>query len=150
MSESSSSFRTINITISEVDESVLHNRDAQNSGLPSKFISEVDSIFPDRSLSKPLTRLRDWTTRNNNRKHSLAICKAQDSSYSESCDPEVSCQCDEYPFATTYQGGDALENPGVSVRRIEASDNKSAGARLGVFYTQQRILDDDEFYINVE
>ncbi|MCU4416070.1 NucA/NucB deoxyribonuclease domain-containing protein [Acinetobacter bereziniae] len=149
--------RTINISIPEVDESALHIRDAQNSGLPGKFISEVDSIFPDKSLSKPLTRLRDWTARNNNRKHSLAICKAQDNSYSESCDPagdpddpEVSCQCDEYPFAATYQGGDALENPGVSVRRIEASDNKSAGARLGVFYTQQRILDGDEFYINVE
>ncbi|MEO3753596.1 NucA/NucB deoxyribonuclease domain-containing protein [Streptomyces sp. B6B3] len=56
-------------------------------------------------------------------------------------------QCDEYPFAHTYQslgsGGD------FSLRVITARDNESAGGRWSAWLLAQRILDSDAFYVLV-
>ncbi|MFW1984443.1 NucA/NucB deoxyribonuclease domain-containing protein [Acinetobacter guillouiae] len=149
--------RTINLTTTpEVRESAEHIRDAQNSGLPGRYVPQEDSILPGYG-SQPLKRLRDFAARKANREFSLGICRAQDNTYSETCDPdgdsddpEVSCQCDEYPFAATQEGGNNSPSPGVSARKILASDNASAGGKLGVFFNQQRVLDGEEFYVNVE
>lgn len=145
----------INISNPDVDESAFHIRDAQFSGLPGKYISEQDSIQPN-SDSKPLTRLRDFTARSENRKESLKQCVAKFNTYSPTCapsgdpeDPEVDCDCDEYPFAATDEGA-MNPNYQVSVRKIDPSDNRRAGAYLGVFFTQQRVKDGEKFYINVE
>lgn len=145
----------INVTNPDVDESALHIRDAQNSGLPSKYVPQQDSILP-AAESKPLTRLRDLAARRDNRRESLNQCLAKFNTYSPTCaasgdpeDPEVDCDCDEFPFAATNEGAMNPDFP-VSVRKIDPSDNRRAGAYLGVFYTQQRVLDGDEFYINVE
>lgn len=40
-------------------------------------------------------------------------------------------------------------NIGFSRCMIDASDNSSAGARLGQFYTSQRVDDYSGFYVNV-
>ncbi|WP_256990616.1 NucA/NucB deoxyribonuclease domain-containing protein [Burkholderia sp. HI2714] len=57
------------------------------------------------------------------------------------------CDCDEYPFAATNQGA---KTGAFSVKRIDASDNRRAGAFLGDFFRAQRVLDADEFYVDVE
>jgi len=51
---------------------------------------------------------------------------------------ESNCDCDEYPFASTKQGGEA-----ASIRFIDSSDNRSAGAKLGAFYYRERVKDGD-------
>lgn len=37
----------------------------------------------------------------------------------------------------------------VSVKRINSADNQLAGTRLGNFFTSQRVIDGDEFFVNV-
>lgn len=150
-------------TISDADQdslvkqSAAHIRDAQNSGLPGKYFPYQDSIMPNLD-SKPLTRLKIKNEINANRRFSTEICRVGTPSFSDECTiPEGStaenipgCQCDEYPFAATRQGGSNLSNPGVSVRMITGGDNMKAGQLLGTFYTQQRVIDGDEFYVKVD
>ena len=78
--------------------------------------------------------------------------------------------CDEYPFASTYQGaflsGGAartfsfcqvsLPNPpstgpvGYSVCMIDAAENSEAGSALNsVLFVPYRILDGDAFYVDI-
>jgi len=49
------------------------------------------------------------------------------------------CQCDEYPFAGTYQGGAYAPNS-TSVRYIRTGDNGQAGTLFGSFLIQQRVF----------
>ncbi|NUT32184.1 MAG: hypothetical protein HOV79_03820 [Hamadaea sp.] len=62
----------------------------------------------------------------------------------------VDPQCDEYPFKSTLQG---LASPvwDYSVKYVTGSQNASAGAILGNYYTGDRILyfDDDRFYVEI-
>ncbi|NHB59505.1 hypothetical protein G9F32_16035 [Acinetobacter sp. 194] len=143
----------ISIYDPDVDESALHIRDALASGKPGLYVSEDYNIQPNWQ-SSPLTRLRDLSARTQNRKYSLDKCLAQYNSYSPTCapsgdpeDPEVNCDCDEYPFAATNEGGESSD---ASVRKIDPSDNRRAGAYLGAFFTQQRVIDGEKFYIKVE
>lgn len=63
--------------------------------------------------------------------------------------PALGQDCDEYPFATTFQG--AANGDNYAVRAITASDNQLAGSRLQTdFYGKQRILHDlDRFYVMI-
>jgi hypothetical protein len=59
-------------------------------------------------------------------------------------------QCDEYPFKSTLQGA-ASPVWDFSVKYVTGSQNESAGAVLGNYYTADRILyfDDDRFYVEI-
>ena len=73
----------------------------------------------------------------------------------------VDCQCDEYPFASTWNGA-AYDRMHTSVQLIWGSDNnQSGGGRLNGFYTRERLLDfalnptgnhgdNDYFWVKVE
>ncbi|WP_236860916.1 NucA/NucB deoxyribonuclease domain-containing protein [Burkholderia sp. MSMB617WGS] len=146
--------RTITAENLDVDESAIHIREAQAAGSPGKFVSRGDgTIFPDTWESKPLKRTRDADWRRANRSNSKQQCVVKYGSVTGQCtftgDPEetpTDCDCDEYPFAATQEG--ARDNE-VSVKRIDASDNRRAGAYLGNFYLNQRVLDSEEFYVDV-
>jgi surface antigen len=56
--------------------------------------------------------------------------------------------CDEYPFSSTYQSATHAGIP-VSVCDVHSGPNRSAGARLGRFYLEQRIFDEDKFDVTV-
>jgi hypothetical protein len=73
-------------------------------------------------------------------------------------------ECDEYPFAATREGSftgrdlngnGQLGDPGdstlqrFSVRPILGTDNGTAGSRLNAFYTAQRVIDADAFYVGI-
>nr|WP_174505867.1 NucA/NucB deoxyribonuclease domain-containing protein [Acinetobacter sp. Marseille-Q1620] len=146
----------IKITDPDVNESAIHIKEAQNSGKPGKYVAQSGSVMPDTSYSAPLTRLRDATQRRKNRTASLNMCKANFGSYSSTCaftgdsdETPQDCDCDEYPFAATNQGADS-SGGNVSVKKIDPSDNRRAGAYLGSFFNQERVLDGDEFYVNVD
>jgi hypothetical protein len=56
--------------------------------------------------------------------------------------------CDEYPFASTNEGGHAA---GIhfSGAIVELPDNCSAGSKLNAWYRVNRILDGDPFWVDV-
>ena len=59
---------------------------------------------------------------------------------------QPSDSCDEYPFASTYQGA-AFVGPGrFSVAHVPVDQNSRAGSLLGGFYSINRIIDGDPFY----
>lgn len=104
----------------------------------------------------PLTRAVDRpgydpTVIPNNRGVAVATCEQTwGTGYSKNpavC-KNLPCDCDEYPFATTFQGS-ALANPpnNYSVRLINLSDNRSAGAVLGNWLRQERMLRYDPFWV---
>jgi hypothetical protein len=56
--------------------------------------------------------------------------------------------CDEYPFASTYQG--ASRNPDFSCHMVNAVQNRLEGNRYRQpWYASNRILDGDKFWVNV-
>jgi hypothetical protein len=52
--------------------------------------------------------------------------------------------CDEYPFASSAQGGS-----GSSVANVPQRENSSQGGQLGVFYDRERILLNDAYWVAV-
>ncbi|MEV4629495.1 LamG-like jellyroll fold domain-containing protein [Micromonospora sp. NPDC049523] len=56
--------------------------------------------------------------------------------------------CDEYPFASTHQGG-ASSGIHFSAAIVELSDNCSAGGKLNGWYRVNRILESDPFWVDV-
>lgn len=108
-----------------VDPVARHMQDAQNSlaGHPG-----------DAAYGHPLHRLTDQTKINANRS---AACG--------SSPPEGPfTYCDEYPFASTYEGG-----AGASTRMVPSSANDSQGGILGGGYGRFRILDNDPYYVSI-
>lgn len=124
-----------------------HIRDGQASGLPGAYPSGT-----------PLRRLTDSTIQEQNR---TTACP---SSYPRP--PGFSC--DEYPFASTYQGaslsgGGPRSFPycavvlltqssgpsGYSVCMIEAGQNSGGGSALGAFYKTNRVIDFDPFRVAI-
>lgn len=57
--------------------------------------------------------------------------------------PNAGEQCDEYPFAHTYQGG-----TGASVRSVPPGDNASQGGKFSAFVQYQRVLDGEQFWVD--
>ncbi|MGJ7907974.1 NucA/NucB deoxyribonuclease domain-containing protein [Actinopolyspora sp. H202] len=63
--------------------------------------------------------------------------------------------CDEYAFASTYEGAarhnyEGSQHEGhYSVRWVDRDQNQEAGRRLGRWYINQRILDSDEFFVPI-
>jgi hypothetical protein len=133
------------------NQSALHIRDAQLNPLRT-FPSWLGKTIPGRAGgSEPLHRLVDDALQAANRAASIAFCK-------ETWGPNYATggkQCDEYPFCTTYEGAvtGTEDTPGLpprlSVRPIKGNDNCTSGSRLGVFYTAQRIIDHDAFFVNI-
>jgi hypothetical protein len=57
-------------------------------------------------------------------------------------------ECDEYPFASTDEGGKANFTQGnVSIRGIKQRDNSSGGQLLGQLYSKGGVGSDDEFIV---
>ena len=128
---------------SATPELASHVSQAQASGLPGA------------GFSNPLYRTNRDDVQKTNR--------------SRACDdaPSIAAKsCDEYPFATTYNGlwaggtrrtfdGCNFDLPqqtgptGVSVCMIAVSDQSSQGGTNNAFYRSQRVLDDDPFVVHI-
>ena len=55
--------------------------------------------------------------------------------------------CDEYPFASTYQG--ASRNADFSCHMINKQQNSNEGSLRRAWYNQVRLLEKDKFWVNV-
>ncbi|MFE3186757.1 NucA/NucB deoxyribonuclease domain-containing protein [Streptomyces violascens] len=104
------------------------------------------------SYSDPIRRLYfDQTRRDRNRDTAVAVCRKEWPGY-----PELGQDCDEFPFASTYEGAarsrpeyDGTPYGMFSVRAINSPDNQEAGRRLGTWYGDDRIIDADPFFLRI-
>lgn len=135
------------LTGAGIDEEARHVDDAQNN--PERtFPSRVGKNVPGKTT--PLHRLMNSTEADANHRGAVGIC-------TNVWGPEYAAggqECDEYPFKTTYEGSSKSTggNPSQwngSARPINGPQNRAAGTKLGVFYGENRILDNDAFYVKV-
>jgi Deoxyribonuclease NucA/NucB len=90
--------------------------------------------------TKPTTLTRtDDTTKNKNRQ---AACGAFKPTAAETASGLTSC--DEYPFASTVEGG-----AGASIAAVPVSEQNSQGGTLSSFYTSNNIKVGDKFKVAV-
>ncbi|WP_328688010.1 NucA/NucB deoxyribonuclease domain-containing protein [Streptomyces phaeochromogenes] len=109
-----------------------------------------------QSASKPLHRLQKGISQthlnryNANRREAVKVCTAVDPEYASK-----GLQCDEYPFASTYEGSArSIYEPGTpannfSALAVDGGQNGKAGNQLAAYYDKSRIIDgeNDEFYV---
>ncbi|MGG0413633.1 NucA/NucB deoxyribonuclease domain-containing protein [Peribacillus simplex] len=113
-------------------EAFQHHKDA---------LTSPGSLIPGIQGRPPLTRLYskyDSVQYNANR-------KAKDAACSKLSKPE-GYECDEFPFASTYEGAGAGDGR-FSVRYIPRAANNTHGRWLAAWYAYDRILHKDQFYI---
>ncbi|WP_425464755.1 NucA/NucB deoxyribonuclease domain-containing protein [Nonomuraea terrae] len=85
---------------------------------------------------------RTWYSKNESAKNK--VCKAD---FPNAAAEEK--RCDEYPFASTLQGG-GLGNGNFSIRALEKSHNSSEGWHKSVFYARYRVAGGNHFWVSVE
>ena len=152
--------RTSDLSVSEAAE---HIREAPGRGSPGKFLMKAGTrAVADQSVSSPVTALQrlkrpDFLSPKNpnrfaacdilNNPSSLANIRPRQ--YSNSCPPVTPdglpdiprCDCDEYPFNSTYQGAAYLPDL-TSVKAINAAQNQAAGTRrFSSWCARERVLD---------
>jgi hypothetical protein len=63
-------------------------------------------------------------------------------------------QCDEFPFASTKQGGGYTHpqygKDNFSVQTLLGTQNGLAGVALGVFYARYRVLNGNNFWVAIK
>ncbi|WP_050788558.1 MULTISPECIES: hypothetical protein [Actinomycetes] len=123
-------------------ESAAHYRYAQQ--FPQNTIPRNPAkTIPGAFGYQPLTR---WYYNNSNQNRAAAV-KACVDEWGPNYTEGGKYQCDEYPFNTTQEGA-ARGDGRFSVQRISGPDNEAAGTWLGAWYSYDRILDSDEFYVD--
>ncbi|MER6806326.1 MULTISPECIES: NucA/NucB deoxyribonuclease domain-containing protein [Streptomyces] len=110
---------------------------------------------PGRSAKDPLHRLVNKTRKNDNRKAAIKQCKRYwGANYAQG----GKLECDEYPFATTYEGAAQADHDSeakkfnFSVKPIPEKENGAGGNILLSFYAKNRIIDgmDDGFIVKIK
>lgn len=109
---------------------------------------------PGDNINEPLHRLYlDQKRRDRNRAVAVRECtRAWGANYTAD-----GKECDEFPFATTYEGSAAsefdvrVEKDNFSVMPVPGAQNGAAGNLLSGFYTANRIIDgpDDGFIVKI-
>ncbi|MFE5122969.1 hypothetical protein [Streptomyces sp. NPDC056669] len=93
---------------------------------------------------------RDTARRNKNRSEAKKVCVAVWGEDYATNDPAGPRECDEYPFASTYEGAaQPASEPGArannwSAKALAAGDNSAAGTILGEFYDKNRIIEGND------
>lgn len=106
---------------------------------------------PGFDTNRRLHRLfRDMARRNKNRSEAKKVCVAVWGEDYATNDPAGPRECDEYPFASTYEGAaQPASEPGArannwSAKALAAADNSAAGTILGEFYDKNRIIEGND------
>ncbi|MGP3927222.1 NucA/NucB deoxyribonuclease domain-containing protein [Streptomyces sp. 8N616] len=130
----------------EVDATAKHIDDAQYRP-EMTFPSWTGKTVPGAITSgETLNRVyHDQALRDANRRKAVSTCKtyygADYATYGQ--------DCDEYPFSSTLQGA-ASGNDRYSARALPSADNQKAGSLLSQWYSNQRIIDNDPFYVFIQ
>ncbi|MFL6075449.1 MAG: NucA/NucB deoxyribonuclease domain-containing protein [Mycobacteriales bacterium] len=124
---------TFTISLSgNAPETAAHIQEAENRLVGEPGVDQING--------HPLTRQTDPKQIRANRRTACSASVFQRQFVNDSCD--------EYPFASTNQGA-AKANGNYSTEHVPLNDNKSGGAQLGGFYSSNRILNGDPFWVRV-
>lgn len=133
-----------------VREAAEHIHEAQSRGSPGRWVRKPGSLaIADSSstFSKALQRLKNVETAELNRRASCrnsdALINVRPRYASSTCGVGVpGCQCDEYPFAATWNGG-YFDPDRTSAKYINAAQNGAAGGTnfSQKFYRRERVVD---------
>ncbi|WP_447002386.1 NucA/NucB deoxyribonuclease domain-containing protein [Saccharothrix isguenensis] len=140
-------------TDEDMGKSASFIRDAQNGGpnvepaisgkqVPGKYgESELHRLYKAYDTTKSIKASR--------RKIKRSCITYFGSKYTQGSNGEK-MQCDEYPFATTYENSSRVDPASVwnyAVRPVVATHNEAAGRYYGGWMTTDRLLDGDPFYV---
>ncbi|MEU7790834.1 hypothetical protein [Amycolatopsis sp. NPDC049159] len=134
-------------------ESAKFIKDAQTN-LVLTYPGSLGKKVPGRFGEEPLHRLyKDYDTKNDiagsHRKVRRACQVRWGVDYTLNAAGEV-LQCDEYPFATTYENSARVNDSTpltYAVRPVNALHNETAGQLYGKWLGTDHILDGDPFYV---
>ncbi|MFI0990508.1 NucA/NucB deoxyribonuclease domain-containing protein [Streptomyces exfoliatus] len=102
---------------------------------------------PGRTWELPLSRLYEgWDSAAATQRQKNITAKNNACAPIRPADP-TGLDCDEFPFGSTWEGPAAGSN--FSVRYLDLSQNRSAGASLGNWYAKDRILHRDAFTVEI-
>ncbi|MFC6537222.1 DNRLRE domain-containing protein [Nonomuraea salmonea] len=142
----------------DISRKLSPNPRTQCLSSPSKHIPgnwNAPKGTPERD---PLTRIDSQSNRyNQNTKAKNLVCEEffADRPRKKNGAPEDEWQqCDEYPFASTKEGG-AYDHPqygkdNFSVQAVLGTHNSTAGGDLAVFYARYRVLLGNKFWVAVQ
>jgi hypothetical protein len=100
--------------------------------------------IPGGSWNKTLKRNGYESTKKGIRTTAKDVCTRE-------IDPKAGTDCDEFPFASTLEGAARATPPhNFSVWQIEAEQNQNHGTALNAWYQNNRILNNDEFWIDIQ
>ncbi|WP_221563283.1 NucA/NucB deoxyribonuclease domain-containing protein [Alkalihalobacillus sp. TS-13] len=111
---------------------------------PQMIGKQIPGAVGESTLTRMYTK-RHQEDYNRNRNKTRRVC---DREFGD--EDRTGKQCDEYPFASTWQGSATNGADNFSVKMISADSNQAAGTWLGAWYAYDRILDGDEFHVEVE
>lgn len=117
--------------------------------IPGKYTGNVDDPALHR-LPKGASQLKDNTDHKNAACYGTGPVAAQYVGRGLPTRPPTGTDCDEYPFRSTVEGA-ANPDWDFSVKAVNRSQNRSAGASLGIYLDADRILyrDADAFYVEI-
>jgi hypothetical protein len=125
-------------------EAAEHIRDAQAAVSRGGLTLDGDQYLA--APSNALQRTKFASTKNDNRRaacgdNSTSLLITRPALRSASClQNATGCSCDEYPYASTYNGA-AFDPSGTSVKIIRNSSNGTGGTRHLQFLQAERVLD---------
>ncbi|MDR6224066.1 NucA/NucB deoxyribonuclease domain-containing protein [Desmospora profundinema] len=119
-----------------MNEAAQHYKDAMErpgSTVPPKANKQIPGAEGDQALHRLTPRYHPTEYRQNRTKTRSACEKWLP-------DKPENTECDEFPFASTWEGA-AFADGNFSIRRISAEDNNAAGRWLAAWYAYDRIID---------
>ena len=125
-------------------EAAEHIRDAQAAASRGGLTRDGDQYLAAQSNALQRTRFPDVIGRNRSvacGPGNNSLRASRPAPVSASCQQNATgCQCDEYPYASTYNGA-SFDEPGTSVRIIRGNNNGVGGTRHQQFLQAERVLD---------
>lgn len=111
------------------------------SGLPhiAPHIRLVEGRGAHLGNAAYLSPLSKGTSRQQARNNRRQVCHGKP--------PKKGWSCDEYPFASTAQGGTSVSAINRSTAWVPRSENSKQGGILGSFYKINRLLPHDKFFV---
>jgi hypothetical protein len=135
-----------------IAEAAAHIREAQAAGSPGGLYIENGVAFTS-VFTSPLQRTRvtalkgrdtppaEGANRNYSCKYAESVIRLRPKSSSTCPIDGAGCDCDEYPFNSTWNGG-YLNRDATSAKYINSKQNRAAGSTaLFRFYANERVID---------
>jgi Deoxyribonuclease NucA/NucB len=113
----------------------------------SRSCTTDSATSPGAPRKAALSRLTDESLKRKNNEQAAADCLF----YFADLFPDPDLDCDEYPFESTWQGAHTSgSSQRYSVQPLPVSENRSAGNALGQWYFNDRILEGDRFWVQID